>query len=152
MKNSPSQRGSQHWSTQGPHLFSTQNLPVQHQKPLSSTHPSVQHQKPVSSTYQKPLSSTPKTEKFWYGTEGFLVLNWGVFGVELRGVLKWRVFGVELRDFGCWKGVALLWWTDVLNWGWPEWLEWWEIKNFNNRLWSTLYRRYSFWSRSSTFF
>ena len=34
---------SQIGSTQGPHLFSTQNPSIQHQKPLSSTHLSVQH-------------------------------------------------------------------------------------------------------------
>ena len=32
---------------------------------------------------------------FWCGTERVLVLNWGVFVVELR-------------DFGCWKGVVLV--------------------------------------------
>ena len=72
------------------------------------------------------------------GTEGGVevmgVLNWEVCwsqecvdlrgcgtegGVELRGVLNWGVFGVKLRDFGCWKGAALLCWTDVLNWGGP---------------------------------
>ena len=59
--------------------FNTKNPSVQHRKPLNSTHPSVQH--------PKPLSSTLKTAKFWRGIEGFLVLNLGVFGVELRGVL-----------------------------------------------------------------
>ena len=34
--------------TQGPHLLSTQNPSVKHQKPLSSTHSSDQHQKPLS--------------------------------------------------------------------------------------------------------
>ena len=37
-------------STQGPHIFRTQNPSVQHQKPLSST--------------PKSLSSTPKTSQF----------------------------------------------------------------------------------------
>ena len=51
------------------------------------------------------------------------MLNWGLFGVELRGmggtegflvwkwvimVLKWRVCDVELRNFECWKGVVLV--------------------------------------------
>ena len=46
-----------------------------------------------------PLSSTQKTFSWLCWTEGFLVLNWGVFwtegffGIELRGFL------VELRDF-----------------------------------------------------
>ena len=37
------------------------------------------------------------------GTEGFLVWNWGIL------VLNWEVFGVELKYFGCWKGVVLVW-------------------------------------------
>ena len=72
-------------STPKPPQFHIKNPSVLHQKPLWTTHPSVQHQKPVSSTHP-------------------LVLNWGVFGVELR-------------DFGGWKGVALLCGIDVLNWG-----------------------------------
>ena len=31
------------------------------------------------------------------------MLNWGVFGVELRD------FGVELRDFWCLKGEVIVW-------------------------------------------
>ena len=67
-------------STQGPHVFNTQNpsvqhqnLSVQHQKPLSSTHFSVPH--------QKPLGSTPK---LLISTQG--VWNSGIFGLELRRV------------------------------------------------------------------
>ena len=65
------------------------------------------------------------------------MLNWGVFGAELRDVLDWgdlvwnwgvfgvelRDFGVELRDFGCWKGLVLVWNPcvnlrgSVWNWG-----------------------------------
>ena len=29
--------------------------------------------------------------------------------MELRDVWNREVFGVELRDFGCWKGVVLVW-------------------------------------------
>ena len=58
---------------------------------------------------------------FWCGTEGFLVLNWGIFGVELRGFwcgterfwgLKrscpfvW-IFCVELRVVWNWGGPAV---------------------------------------------
>ena len=98
-------------STQGPHLFSTQNpsvqhtlqfhtknFSVQHQKPFSSTHSLVPHRKLISSN---PFSSTPKTPQlhtvFVWGvcwSEGFLVWNWRVFGVELKGVLNWVVFGM----------------------------------------------------------
>ena len=53
------------------------------------------------------------TEGFWCRIEGFLVLNWG--GVLSWGfsVLNWGLSGLELRDFGGWKGLALLSWTDV---------------------------------------
>ena len=95
--------------TQGPRLISTQDPSVQHRKPLSSTPkslsstqktplfntqtPSVSHQNPLSVTsktlqFHTPLSSTPKTPQFHTPqakTEGFLVLNCGVFGFELRG-------------------------------------------------------------------
>ena len=82
-------------STQGPHLFSTQNPSFQHQKPLSST------PKPLNSTspsvpHQKPLSSTPKPPQF----RGVLVWNWGFFGVECRG---WN-WCVELREVWNWGG------------------------------------------------
>ena len=65
--------------------------------------PSVQHQKALSSP---PIKSYCKARLFrvlWCGTEGFSVLNW-------------EVFGVELRDFGSWKRMALLCEPDVLNW------------------------------------
>ena len=75
-------------STQGPHLFSTQNPSFQHQKPLSSTSPSVPH--------QKPLSSTPKPPQLRR-----------VFGVELR-----VFFGVECRG---WNWCVEL--REVWNWG-----------------------------------
>ena len=104
-------------STQPPQ-FHTRNPSVQHT-------PSVPHQKPFSSTPKPPQFHTKNPsvphqkrvtvklaylELFWCGTEGFFVLNWG-------GVLNWGVFGVELRDFGGGKGMALLCGTDVLNWG-----------------------------------
>ena len=57
-------------STLGPHVFSTQNHPVQHQNP------SVPHQKPLSFT--SPLSSTQGCMElggFRCGTEGFFVSN-----------------------------------------------------------------------------
>ena len=52
-----------------------------------------------------------------WGTEGFfgvelrrvLVLNWGVFGVELRSVLNWGILSAEK----VWSLCS----TDVLNWG-----------------------------------
>ena len=37
------------------------------------------------------------------GTEGFLVWNYGIL------VVNWEFFGVELKNFGCWKGVVLVW-------------------------------------------
>ena len=66
-------------STQAPHLFSTQNSSVQHQKPLSLTpktplfhakNPSVQHLKPLSSTH-------PSDKKQLY-----------ISGVDLRDVMN----------------------------------------------------------------
>ena len=66
--------------------------PPQFNTTLSFTTPSVQHQKPLSSTYS------------------------GFFGVLLRGVLNWKMCWtkgcVELSDFGGWKGVTLLCWTE----------------------------------------
>ena len=89
------------------------------------------------------VSSTQKkfgAEKEW-SLHWTNVLNWGGLcwteGYSTGGcveltlfmcwtdafVLKWRFLcrsdGVELTDvlnFGGWKGVALLWWTDMLNW------------------------------------
>ena len=84
-------------------LSSTPKNPQFHPPQFHTKNPSVPHQKTLSST---PLSCTPKTPQFhtkkalyrlyiselrgvcW--TEGFLVLNWGVFGVELRGTLLFR--------------------------------------------------------------
>ena len=108
------------------HNFSAPKIPQFHTKnpsgpppPLSSTSkipqfntktPSVPHQKPLSFT-QNP--SVPNTRfQFWCGTEECVklrgMLNWGVFGVELRGdgtegflMLNRGVFGVELKSFWC---------------------------------------------------
>ena len=94
--------------------FQPQNPSVPHQKPLGST-PKTLWFNTKNSSVHTPLSSitssVPHQKPQFYSffvwwvccTEGFLVLNWGVFGVELRN------FGVELRDFGCWKGVVLVW-------------------------------------------
>ena len=62
-------------STQGPHIFSTQNPSVQHQKPLSSTMKTRQ--------FNRPLGLTPKTPQF--NTKKASPKN---CGVELRGVLN----------------------------------------------------------------
>ena len=93
-------------SIQGPHLFSTRNLSVPHQKLLSST-PKLPH-------FNTPFSSTPKLPQFqtqnpselkgllnWAvcGTEGFLVWNWGIFGVEPRG-FWWGTEGFWLKKSG----------------------------------------------------
>ena len=78
---------------------------------------------------QRELTEFEFERVFWVtvfrcGTEGG-EWNWGVFEVELRGflwwteeflVLNWRVFGVELKDFGAEK-VWSLCGNDVLNWG-----------------------------------
>ena len=72
-------------STQKGHFFSAPKTPQFHTK-----NPSVQH--------------TPQTKNSW-------------------GVLNWGVFGDELRDFWCWKGVVLVWNRcvelrgSVWNWG-----------------------------------
>ena len=155
----PSVPHQQPLSSTQPPQFHTINPSVQHRNPLRSTQKTPQSH-PLSSTRSPqfytenpsvptpPLSFTPKTPQFhtkkssiyalYKGTEGFLVWNWGVFGVELRGggtegflVWNWGVFGVELRGFRCWTEGFLVWnwgifgaekvWsrsgTDVLNWG-----------------------------------
>ena len=96
--------------------------------PLSSTQtPSVQHK---DQTFSAPKISQFNTKNLSVQRRKpkTLVWNWGGFGGELRGfwcwteggVLNWEVFGVELRNFGGWKGVTLLYGTDVLNWGGVE--------------------------------
>ena len=77
-------------STQGLHHFSTQNPSVQH--PLQLNPP--QFNTALSSTTPHLNTKNPSDQH----TDGFLVLDWGVSGVELR-------------NFGDWKG-ALLCWTE----------------------------------------
>ena len=86
--------------------FQSQKIPLFH-TPLSSTPQTRQFNTPLSSTSKMPQFNTRRGFRFRW-TEGFSVLNWGVFGVELRPVLNWRVFGVERRDFECWKRVILV--------------------------------------------
>ena len=109
-------------------------------KSLSSTPkiPQFQTKKPLSSTsktpqFYTPLNFTPKTgggvfvylfevfdvelRGFRCGTEGVSVLNWGVFGVELRGlcwtegflVWNWGILGAEKELPFC---VELMCWTE----------------------------------------
>ena len=108
--------------------FHTKNPSVPHQKRLSSTPRISQFQSPLSSTlktlqFNTPLSSTlitPQTKNSWEvcWTEGFLVWNWGVFGMELRFLWCWTE-----GFFGCLKGVVLMWNRcvevrgSVQNWG-----------------------------------
>ena len=116
-------------STQGPHLFNTQNPSFQHQKTLVSP-PSVPHQKLLSSTsktpqfntktpqFHTPLSSSPvqcvELMGFWVGTEECVELK--VFGVQLSCVWNRGVFCVELRDFGGWgRGTQKTLFHQVLN-------------------------------------
>ena len=63
-----------------------------------------------------PLTSTPKTEKIWCGTERFLVWNWGIFGAEKEWPfcveqfnLNWCVElrAVELRGT---LSYCIVWW------------------------------------------
>ena len=106
----------------------------QHRKPLSSI--------PLSSTlktlkFNTPLTSTPKTSQFntkapsvphrkphtplsFFCLRG--VMNWGVFGAELRGFWCGNEGCFELRGFKC--GTEGLWGLKrscpfVLNWGRP---------------------------------
>ena len=89
------------------HHFNTPNTPLQHPKSVSAT--------PKTLQFNTLLSSTPKT----------LQVCWPEVCVELKGFWYWtdccvelRLFCVELTDFGGWKGVALLCWTEgVWNWG-----------------------------------
>ena len=114
--------------TKGPLLSSPQNPSILHQKPLSSTPKAPGFNTSLSSTPKTPLSHTENLSvqhtpqfhtKRWVElrgfrcvTEGVLVLNSGVFGVELRD------FDVELRDFWvlkrCDPCVEPLCWTEVV--------------------------------------
>ena len=87
-------------STQGPHLFSTENLSVPHQEPLSLT--------PKSPQFETPLRQT----------EEFLVWNRGVLGVELRGV-ELRGFWCGIKEFSMWNwGVLGLKKSGPFVWNW----------------------------------
>ena len=105
---------STHRFHKGPHLFSTQNPSVPHQKPLSSTPESLSStQKTLGSTppqFNILLSSKPKTPQFntktplvWNcglcGTEELLVWNWGIFGTEKEWPFLWNLC-VELMGCG----------------------------------------------------
>ena len=109
--------------------FHTKNPSVQHQNPLSSTPKTPQFKTPPSVPHLKPLSSTHPSGKievelrgFWCGTEECVELRGFKCGTE-GVVLNWGVFGVELRDFWGWKGVVQKWnWCvelrgSVWNWG-----------------------------------
>ena len=77
--------------------FQRQNPSVPNQKPLSSTTSSVQHPKFLNLTPKTPQFHTLSARRgFRCWTEGFLVLNWGIFGAKK----VWSLCG-----------------TDVLNWG-----------------------------------
>ena len=144
-------------------LWSNNN--TSNRAPLSSTPPSVQH---ISSTqkghsfsapdithfhtknssvqhiprFNTKNPSVPYTPQFntssvcW--TEGFLVWNWGVFGVELRGVWNWGVLSVELRGV-CWTEGFLVW-----NWAvcvelrgfWCETEGFWGLKRSGYSVWN----------------
>ena len=109
--------------------FNTKNLSVQHQKLLSST-PKTPH------FNTKNPSVRPSV--FWCGTEGggsegFVVWIWGLCGTEGFLVLNREVFGVDLRGFWCgtqgFQGLkrsgSFVWNCcveprGVWNWGGPE--------------------------------
>ena len=92
-------------STQGPHLFSTQNLSVPHQKYLSSTYPSVPHQKPPCSIHQVcvKLRGFAVEPRDFGGKRSPFVLNWQ--GVELRETLfsKNEIFKFWSLDDFYWR-------------------------------------------------
>ena len=98
--------------------FHTKNPWDPHQKPLSSTQKTLQfhtqtpqfHTKTLQVHTENPsvpyipqfntlLSSAPKTPQL--KKIALFVLNWGIFGVELRCV-ELGVFDVELMGFWCW--------------------------------------------------
>ena len=108
-------------STQTPSVQHISSTPLQPPKSHSSTpKPRQFHTKNPSVSHQKPLSSTPKKGHCKARSYiAFLVWNWGGGGSEGFLELNWGVFGLELRDFWGWKGVAFLCEADVLNWGGP---------------------------------
>ena len=85
--------------------------------PLSSTH-KLYTKRPLlfslkNLPHERRLSSTQKPSQFHIKNPSELkrVLNWGVFGVELRE------FFVELRGLRCWTERVLNWGLLVWNWG-----------------------------------
>ena len=73
---------------------------------------------PKTPQFRLPLSSThPSVPVYW--TERFLVLNWGVFGAELKGVLNWGVSVWNWREGGT-EGF-LVWNWGGWNWGFLVW-------------------------------
>ena len=110
-------------STQGPHLFSTQNSSVQTKTPqfdhpeFHTKHPSFPHRNPTVQ-HQKPLHSTPKTPQF--NTPLSQKLESSLLYIELfssEGCVELRVFlcgteeCVELRGgtVGFWCGTGGFW-------------------------------------------
>ena len=109
----------QHIGSRQDHTFSAPKISQFNIKnpSVSYLNSSVPHLKPLSFTPKPPQFNTPLS---YFLSEEFLVWNWGIFGVELRGggvsegflVWNWGVFDVEVRGFWCWTGVFLVW-----NWG-----------------------------------
>ena len=96
-------------STQWPNVFSPKT--PQFHTSLSSTIPSVQHPKSLSLTPKTPQFHTLSARRgFRCWTEGFLVLNWGIFAAEK----EWP-FCVKSM---CWtEGVCVELRGSVWNWG-----------------------------------
>ena len=124
--------------TQGPHLFSTQNPSVSHQKPLGSTAKiphfqppqfqteNPQFHTPLSSTLQPRSSTQPSVPHRLYGLfefcefldDAFVVWKRGGLGVELRAFWCETEGYFQLRGFLC--GTEGFWYETevffVLNW------------------------------------
>ena len=84
-------------SYMGPPQFKTsvqhkRATPFQPSKSLSSSNPSFQH------TPQVNTKKCVVQMRFWDWTEGISVLNWGVFGVELRH-FWWRKVVVHMLNW-----------------------------------------------------
>ena len=101
------------------HTFSAPKTPQFNTKipRFPTKNPSVPHQKPLSST-----QGCVELRGLQCGTEGFLLLHWGVelrsfrCGTEGFLVLNQGVFGVELRGF--WRGTDGCWTEEFLVWNW----------------------------------